>query len=84
VWLSIGNNDQRVDTDRAIAFTRAIVQASARQSKQPDPTIPVELIVAPSAGHRKIDQAHEMLAAWLATQLPAASPPYGTSATPKP
>jgi dienelactone hydrolase len=84
VWLSIGNDDQRVDTDRAIAFTRAIVYASARQSKHPDPTIPVELIVAPSRGHRKIDQAHEMLATWLATQLSATSPPRGTSATPKP
>jgi dienelactone hydrolase len=84
VWLSIGNNDQRVDTDRAIAFTRAIVHASAQQIKQPDPTIPVELIVAPSGGHRKIDQAHELLAAWLAVQLPATSPPHGTSATQKP
>jgi dienelactone hydrolase len=84
VWLSIGNNDLRVDTDRAIAFSRAIVHASARQNKRPDATIPVELVVAPSAGHRKIDQAHEMLAAWLATKLPAASPLHGTNAAPNP
>jgi len=70
VWLSIGNNDQRVDTDRAIAFTRAIVQVSARQSQAAKPLIPVELIVAPTAGHSKIDHAHELLAAWLAKVMP--------------
>ena len=74
VWLSIGNNDERVDTDRAIAFTRAIVHASIRRRKQPGP-IPVELLVAPSSGHQQIDQAHERLAAWLAEQLAAVSMP---------
>lgn len=75
VWLSIGNHDERVDTDRAIAFTRAIVQASARQSKQPGPIVPVELLVVPSAGHQKIQQAHELLAIWLAKVLPVPSVP---------
>ena len=73
MWLSIGNHDERVDTDRAIAFTRAIVQASAPQSKEAKPLIPVELVVAPAAGHSKIDHAHELLAVWLEQVMP---PPF--------
>jgi dienelactone hydrolase len=72
-WLSIGNNDQRVDTDRAIAFSRAIVHATARQNKEPDSLIPVELVVAPSAGHSKIEHAHELLAAWFLKMMPQPS-----------
>ncbi|WP_157605211.1 alpha/beta hydrolase family protein [Schlesneria paludicola] len=68
VWLSIGNHDLRVSTDDAIAFTRAVVEASARVD-QPDAVIPVELIVAAAPGHSKIDQAHQRLADWLVAQL---------------
>lgn len=64
VWLSIGNNDLRVNTDDAIAFTREVVRATARP-ESPNAVIPVELIVAPAPGHTKIDQAHELLADWL-------------------
>ena len=73
VWLSIGNNDARVSTDDAIAFTRAVVAASAR-ADSPNALIPVDLIVARSSGHSKIDQAHELLAKWLQEQLPKGSP----------
>jgi dienelactone hydrolase len=69
-WLSIGNNDQRVDTDSAIAFSRAIVHATTRQNEEPGALIPVELVVAPAAGHSKIDRAHELLAAWLVKVMP--------------
>jgi len=72
VWLSIGNNDTRVNTDDAIAFTREVVRATARPD-QPDAVIPVELLVAPTPGHSKIDQAHELLAAWLINRFPAAT-----------
>ena len=68
IWLSIGNNDSRVDTDLAISFTRACVRATGERTKQHDPRVPVELIVAPAGGHRKIDQAHELLVAWLQKQ----------------
>ena len=68
IWLSIGNNDARVNTDDAIAFTRAVVQA-ASQPDNPNKVIPVELLVAPSPGHSKIDQAHELLAAWLVKHI---------------
>jgi dienelactone hydrolase len=69
IWLSIGNNDARVNTDDSIAFTREVVRASAR-SEKPDTVIPVELLVAPTPGHSKIDQAHELLAAWLMKHVP--------------
>lgn len=73
VWLSIGNNDARVNTDDAIAFTRAVVAASVRVDS-PNALIPVDLIVARSSGHSKIDQAHELLARWLQEQFPKGSP----------
>ena len=64
VWLSIGNNDLRVNTDDAIAFTREVVRATAPPDK-PNAVIPVELLVTPTPGHSKIDRAHELLAEWL-------------------
>jgi dienelactone hydrolase len=71
VWLSIGNNDARVNTDDAIAFTRAVVRAAAPPDR-PEARLPVELLVAPAAGHSKVDRAHELLAAWLMEHVPAA------------
>jgi dienelactone hydrolase len=68
VWLSIGNNDTRVSTDDAIAFTREVVHATARPD-MPNAIIPVELIVAPTPGHSKVDRAHELLAEWLIERL---------------
>ena len=72
IWLSIGNNDARVNTDDAIAFTREVVRAAARPDN-PNEVIPVTLLVAPSQGHSKIDQAHELLATWLINQFPVAT-----------
>lgn len=69
VWLSIGNSDARVNTDDAIAFTRAVVKANS-QPDNPNQVIPVELIVAPARGHSKIDQAHDRLAEWLIKNVP--------------
>ena len=68
VWLSIGNNDARVNTDDAIAFTREVVRATARP-ETPNAMIPVELLVGQASGHSKIDQAHELLAAWLTSRI---------------
>jgi dienelactone hydrolase len=69
VWLSIGNHDERVSTDDAIDFTRAVVREAAAKSGDRNVVIPVELVVAPAAGHTKIDQAHELLAAWIVKQF---------------
>jgi dienelactone hydrolase len=68
IWVSIGNDDQRVGTDDAIAFTRAIVRAS-RGNRGPDevqPPVPVELHVMPSRGHAIHPDAHAEAAAWIA------------------
>ncbi|MBI3862986.1 MAG: serine hydrolase [Planctomycetia bacterium] len=65
VWMCIGNHDERVDTDRAIAFTRAVVKASVEAKKPPA----IELHVMTSEGHRIHPTAHEEAAAWFAAQL---------------
>lgn len=68
VWVSIGNHDLRVGTDRAIEFTRALV-TNAAPPRRTDAVIPVELLVSPTAGHANIDAAHELLAAWIIRQF---------------
>jgi dienelactone hydrolase len=69
VWVSIGNNDQRVSTDDAIAFARKVTAASAAKPKGRAQAIPVELIVGASVGHSAIPKAHELAADWVARQL---------------
>lgn len=65
VWISIGNNDARVDTDSAVAFARKL--ATPRQNS--NQILPVELIVGPSLGHHAIEHANELAADWLGRQL---------------
>jgi len=67
IWISIGNHDERVNTDDAIAFTRQVVTATA--AKQKDKAIPVELHVGGSLGHRDLPGSHERAAAWLLQQV---------------
>ncbi len=64
-WISIGNKDDRVSTEAAIAFSRALVAAAAPGVE----TIPVELRVHATPGHRSTAQDHTQLAAWLGEQL---------------
>jgi len=68
VWLSIGNHDLRVNTDRTIAFARALVAAAATPQGA-NAMIPVDLLVGPTPGHSKIDHASELLAAWILKQF---------------
>jgi len=70
VWLSIGNRDERVSTEAAIMFSRALVAAAA-----PEAPAPVTLLVHAGAGHRSSPEDHERLAAWLLTQPPFSSKP---------
>jgi dienelactone hydrolase len=65
VWISIGNHDTRVDTDAAIALSRALVVAAPADAAK----IPVELIVNAVPGHRSTEQDHKLLAAWLLEQF---------------
>lgn len=67
IWLCIGNNDERVDTDEAIAFTRAVVKAAAAAGRTAD----VELHVMTSPGHTIHKTAHPEAAAWLLAHVPA-------------
>ncbi len=65
VWISIGNRDRRVDTDRCIAFTRAVVAATPADMK----LVPLNLLVLPTDNHRQTEQAHEQAAAWLVARF---------------
>lgn len=67
-WVCIGNNDARIDTDRVIGFTRALVKATA-QAQKPEAAVPVEVVINTSAGHRSSLRDHELLAAWLLQQF---------------
>lgn len=64
-WISIGNQDTRVGTENAIAFSRALVAAAGSDSER----IPVDLMVHATPGHRSTEQDHVRLAAWLLDQL---------------
>jgi esterase FrsA len=65
IWICIGNHDTRVDTDRAIRFTRRVVECAVAAGKRPD----IELWVQPSEGHQIAPDSHEKAAAWLATRI---------------
>ncbi len=69
VWIAVGNNDVRIDTDQVIAFSRALVRAYAKGRKD-TAVVPVDLIVAPTAGHMQaVDRAHPRGAAWILRQF---------------
>lgn len=72
-WISIGNHDERVGTDSAIAFTRQLVAANTAQKKD----APVDLIVHSVPGHRSSVRDHELLADWILKQI---VPPASVSA----
>jgi CubicO group peptidase (beta-lactamase class C family)/dienelactone hydrolase len=65
IWMCIGNNDERVDTDRAISFSRDVVKSSVAQKKKSL----IELHVMTSEGHTIHPTAHEEAAAWMAKQF---------------
>jgi dipeptidyl aminopeptidase/acylaminoacyl peptidase len=64
VWIIIGNNDERVGTDYAIALARKIAAAW----KHSDRPANVEIHVVPSMGHGLPPYAHDEAAAWLLKQ----------------
>ncbi len=72
IWVCIGNNDERVNTDRAIEFTRKVVAASvARKKPTSTELIDVELHVMPWLGHggNLLSSAHDIAAAWLLARM---------------
>lgn len=66
VWICIGNQDARVNTDDTIAFTRLAVKAA----KAPSKVVPIELHVMPTAIHRIHATAHEEAAAFVLAGSP--------------
>lgn len=73
VWISISNNDQRVDADRVIAFSRALVAASVGGGAG-NPIVPVELVVGPAvsaggSGHYSVQEADALAANWILRQF---------------
>ncbi|MBI2824190.1 MAG: alpha/beta fold hydrolase [Planctomycetia bacterium] len=65
VWLWIGNNDVRVNTDDCIRFARKI----AKGARLTDQVVDVELHVLPASGHRVADAAYDAAATWLRDRL---------------
>lgn len=65
VWITIGNNDTRVDTDRAIAFARRVAQEAVAREKPPL----VELHVTATSGHGVPPTAHAEAAEFVRTHL---------------
>lgn len=65
VWITIGNNDHRVNTDDAITMARGVVRAAVAQGK----TAQIQLHLMPSDGHRTPANAHEDAARWLLSIL---------------
>jgi dipeptidyl aminopeptidase/acylaminoacyl peptidase len=65
IWVLIGNHDERVGTDRAIAFTRNLVRAAVEQKR---PAL-VELHVTTTPDHSTPAAAHDEAAGWMAAQM---------------
>lgn len=66
LWLVIGDRDERVGTDDAIAFARQVTKLSLAQAKPAD----VTLIVRPEPkGHTTPVGSPALAAAWIAAKL---------------
>jgi dienelactone hydrolase len=68
VWITIGNRDARVGTDRAIRLARRLVEAAPADAA----IAPVELHVTATEGHRADPRAYQDAATWIAARLAAA------------
>ncbi len=65
IWMCVGSNDNRVDTDRVIVFARRLAEASLAQGKSPG----VEIHVTPQSGHAVHATAHQEAAVWILKKL---------------
>jgi dienelactone hydrolase len=75
IWICIGNYDQRVNTDYAIAFTRRVVEASVAEDKPAN----VEIRVLPPDGYQvrvhdnghsiPVPAAHKEAAEWILARM---------------
>ena len=67
-WITIGDQDARVGTDRAAAFAKALMQAAGKKKLKAR----VELHVVPVPGHSSPPEWYDQAAAWLASVLTSA------------
>jgi len=58
-WITIGNSDERVGTDRVIEFSRSIT------SVRGDGPAQTTLLVLPAPGHTSLPEWHDWAAGWL-------------------
>ena len=75
IWICIGNYDQRVNTDDAIAFARRVVEASVAEDKPAN----VEIHVVPADGYQvrphdnghsyPVVSAHKEAAEWIMARM---------------
>jgi pimeloyl-ACP methyl ester carboxylesterase len=61
VWLMIGNADSRVDTHKAVAFSKALM--ATRQNRKGRCDISFRLVDVP--GHRSLPEWHDEAAQWF-------------------
>ena len=72
VWVVIGDQDQRVGTDRAIAFAQSVTAASRK--KQLDDLIELHVMPEPR-GHTTPQGSAELAADWILRQFPTIEAP---------
>lgn len=68
VWISIGNSDERVSTQDCVDFAMRLV-AAGRKADGNRTSVPVELLVGPSDGHRAVEGFNELAAQWIQKQV---------------
>ena len=61
VWITIGNADDRVDTDKAVALARALARAATALGLPPR----ITLQVLPVPGHVSLAEWHDQAVTWL-------------------
>ena len=66
LWLVIGDRDDRVSTDDAIALSRKVTSLSLEKSSDADVTL---LVLPEQKGHTTPKGAPELAAAWIAEKL---------------
>ncbi len=64
IWIIIGSTDHRVSTDRAIEFTRRVIEAAEARGRRPA----IELHIEPTEGHHVPDGCYAQAARWLRKQ----------------
>jgi dienelactone hydrolase len=65
IWMCIGNNDQRVGTDKCIAFARKVAAVAIADGKP----APIEIHVMQTDGHGTHKTAYAEATAWIEREL---------------